>query len=255
MLCSRFFFSTSLNEQSTCKVNKSRFQEKRVCSTSEDKSTTNKFSTKALCIFFLDNSVSRRKSQKSLRSKKRTESQQKSNLWNCVQKSQDNYAKNTRYTWYKCKTNTPLHGSHVWASLDKLPTGPNSHEDWFLDFPCRVLEYLEVRLLLPTDWPIDSDEPLHCRVPGTMSSSMSSMSSDMMKCCGVALPPMKAGSKLRDRASDGRPGLLTMVKPVRISICCQRCSLSRRAAVTSPRACLGDKRSACMCVRAVRLSV
>lgn len=117
-------------------------------------------------------------------------------------------------------------------------TGPNSHEGWFLDFPSRVLECLEVRLLLPTEWPTDSDEPLHCRVPGTISSSMSSMSSDMMKCCGVALPPMKVGSRFRDKASDGRPGLLTMVKPVRISICCQRLSLSRRAAVTSPRACL-----------------
>lgn len=115
---------------------------------------------------------------------------------------------------------------------------PNSHEDWFLDFPSRVLEGLGVRLIIPVEWPTDSVEPLHCRVPGTISSSMSSISSDMMKCWGVALPPMKVGSRLSDEASDGRPGLLTMVKPVRISICCQRLSLSRRAAVTSPSACL-----------------
>lgn len=120
--------------------------------------------------------------------------------------------------------------------------GPNSHVGWFLDFPSRVLEYLGVRLLIPTEWPTDSDELLHCRVPGTISSSMSSMSSDMMKCWGVALPPMKVGSRLRDEARDGRPGLLTMVNPVRISICCQRWSLSRRAAVTSPRACLRKMR-------------
>lgn len=112
---------------------------------------------------------------------------------------------------------------------------------WFLDFPSRVLDCLGTRLLLPTEWPRDSDELLHCRVPGTISSSMSSMSSDMMKCWGVALPPMKLGSRLSAEAREGRPGLVVMEKPVRISICCQRCSLSRRAAVTSPRACLKNK--------------
>ena len=116
--------------------------------------------------------------------------------------------------------------------------GPNCHIGWFLDFPSRVLECLGVRLLIPTEWPTDSDELLHCRVPGMISSSKSSMSSDMMKCWGVALPPMKVGSRFRAEASEGRPGLLTMVKPVSISICCQRWSLSRKAAVTSPRACL-----------------
>lgn len=118
---------------------------------------------------------------------------------------------------------------------------------WLLDFPSRALECLGVRLILPPELPRDSDELLHCRVPGTKSSSMSSMSSDMMKCWGVALPPTKPGSRFRAEAREGRPGLLTMVKPVRISICCQRCSLSRRAAVTSPSACLwtdgGGKRS------------
>lgn len=108
----------------------------------------------------------------------------------------------------------------------------------FLDFPGRALVCLAGRLLIPTD----SEEVLHCRVPGTISSSKSSMSSDMMKCWGVALPPMKVGSRLREEARDGRPGLLTMVKPVSSSICCQRLSLSRRAAVTSPRACLSKKR-------------
>lgn len=122
-----------------------------------------------------------------------------------------------------------------------IKTGPNSHVGGFLNFPSRALVCLGVRLLTPTDWPRDSDELLHCRVPGIISSSMSSMSSDMIKCCGVALPPMKLASRLRADASVGRPGLLTMVKPVRISICCQRCSLSRRAAVTSPRACLYKK--------------
>lgn len=87
-----------------------------------------------------------------------------------------------------------------------------------------------------------SGKPLHCSVPGaTMSSSMSSMSSDK-KCWGVLRPPMKLGSKLRAEAREGRPGLFTSVKPVKISICCQRWSLSLRAAVTSPRACLERKR-------------
>lgn len=109
----------------------------------------------------------------------------------------------------------------------------------FFHFPSWPLMCLGVRLLIPTEWPTDSDEPLHCRVPyGRMSSSMSSMSSDIMKCWGVTLPPMRVGSRFRDEASEGRPGLWTMLKPVMISICCQRCSLSLRAAVTSPSACL-----------------
>lgn len=123
----------------------------------------------------------------------------------------------THYT--NVKTTKATRDSGKWNMKKK---GPNSHVGWFLDFPSRVLEGLGVRLLIPTADPTDSHELLHCRVPGTISSSMSSMSSDMMKCCGVALPPMKAGSRLRDEARDGRPGLLTMVKPVRISICCQR---------------------------------
>lgn len=206
-------------------------------------------SAQNLCVFFvclfLWQFSFRNELTNSLLSKNKTsEGQQRSNFMKpCAKITRQLSKKNTRYTWHKCKTNTPLHGSHVRAS-------PNSQDDWFLDFPSRVLEYLELRLLLPTDWPTDSDEPLHCRIPGTMSSSMSSMSSDMMKCCGVALPPMKAGSRFRDRARDGRPGLLTMVKPVRISICCQRCSLSRSAAVTSPRACLwGQKRCVGVCCR------
>lgn len=73
-----------------------------------------------------------------------------------------------------------------------------------------------------------------------MSSSMSSMSSDM-KCWGVPRPPMKLGSRLRAEAREGRPGLWTSVKPVKSSICCQRWSLSLRAAVTSPKACLESK--------------
>lgn len=125
------------------------------------------------------------------------------------------------------------------ATIIHVALGPNCHVSWFLDFPSRALEEaLGIFLLIPTERLSVSEELLHGRVPGTISSSMSSMSSDMMKCWGVALPPMKVGSRLRAEASDGRPGLLTMVKPVRISICCQRCSLSRRAAVTSPRACL-----------------
>lgn len=158
----------------------------------------------------------------------------------------------TWYTLYKCKT---LNHRHVWPSLPTSPARPqeqiqvivaqkrpNSHVGWFLDFPSKVLECLGDRLLIPTERPTDSDELLHCRVPGTISSSKSSMSSDMMKCWGVALPPVKLGSRLRADAREGRPGLLTMVKPVRISICCQRWSLSRRAAVTSPRACLRKMR-------------
>lgn len=158
----------------------------------------------------------------------------------------------TWYTLYKCKTSV-IH-SYTCVTLTTYITreatrthsgkcsvkGPNSHVG--LDFPSRVLECLGVCLLIPPEWPTDSDELLHCRVPGTISSSMSSMSSDMMKCWGVALPPMKLASRLRAEAREGRPGLLTMVKPVRISICCQRWSLSRRAAVTSPRACLWKMR-------------
>lgn len=97
----------------------------------------------------------------------------------------------------------------------------------------------------PTVEPREPRESLHCRIPGDMmSSSMSSMSSDIMKCWGVARPPMRLGSRFRVEAREESPGLLTMVNPVKISICCQRCSLSLSAAVTSPRACLdrGEER-------------
>lgn len=82
---------------------------------------------------------------------------------------------------------------------------------------------------------------LHCSVPGDrMSSSMSSRSSERRRCWGVGgRRPRKDGSRLRAAASAPRPGLLTTQKPVRDSICCQRWSFSRRAAVTSARACLG----------------
>lgn len=168
-------------------------------------------------------------------------------------KEEDNYVNlhGTHFTYVKQHSITVVwpqlptvhhQGGHKDNSGKCSMKSPNSHVGWFLDFPSRVLECLGVRLLIPTEWPTDSDELLHCRVPGTISSSMSSMSSDMMKCWGVALPPMRVGSRLRDVARDGRPGLLTMVKPVRISICCQRLSLSRSAAVTSPRACLQKMR-------------
>ncbi len=80
----------------------------------------------------------------------------------------------------------------------------------------------------------------HCRVPvESMSSSMSSRSSDSSRCWGTAgRIPRKAGSRLRAEARDDMPGLLTTLNPVRISICCHRWSFSLRAAVTSPRACL-----------------
>lgn len=80
----------------------------------------------------------------------------------------------------------------------------------------------------------------HCSVPGDrMSSSMSSRSSERRRCWGVGgLRPRKDGSRLRAAASAPRPGLLTRQKPVRHSICCQRWSFSRSAAVTSARACL-----------------
>lgn len=82
---------------------------------------------------------------------------------------------------------------------------------------------------------------LHWRVPGDIiSSSISSTSSVMIKCWGAGRPPMKLGSKFRAQASVGRPGLLTMAKPVSISICCQRWSRSLRVAVTSLSACLGE---------------
>lgn len=73
-----------------------------------------------------------------------------------------------------------------------------------------------------------------------MSSSMSSTSSETMRCDGAArpVPPTKLGSRLSAEASEGSPGLLTMEKPVRCSICCQRWSFSLSAAVTSPSACL-----------------
>lgn len=81
---------------------------------------------------------------------------------------------------------------------------------------------------------------LHCSVPGDMmSSSRSSRSSDSSRCCGVGgRRPRKAGSRLRAAASAPSPGLLTRPKPVSASSCCQRCSCSLRAAVTSARACL-----------------
>lgn len=81
---------------------------------------------------------------------------------------------------------------------------------------------------------------LHFNVPGDrMSSSMSSRSSDRRRCCGVGgRRPRKAGSRLRTETSASRPGLVTTQKPVSDSICCQRWSFSRRAAVTSARACL-----------------
>lgn len=80
----------------------------------------------------------------------------------------------------------------------------------------------------------------HCRVPEeSMSSSMSSRSSDSSRCWGKAgRMPRKAGSRLRAEARDDMPGLLTTLNPVRISIACHRWSFSLRAAVTSPRACL-----------------
>lgn len=119
--------------------------------------------------------------------------------------------------------------------------GDGPQDDSFLGRPRSPLE----PFLGAPPSPADCGEPLHCRPAGAMmSSSMSSMSSDMRKCWGVARPPMKLGSRLRAEASEGRPGLFTTVKPVSSSICCQRCSLSLRAAVTSPRACLerGDGR-------------
>lgn len=78
------------------------------------------------------------------------------------------------------------------------------------------------------------------RVPGdSISSSMSSRSSESIRCCGGAVRiPRQAGSRLRAEAKNDRPGLFTMLNPVRDSICCQRCSFSLRAAVTSPRDCL-----------------
>lgn len=123
-------------------------------------------------------------------------------------------------------------------SSERRIKSPNSHVGWFFYFPRRVFACLEIRLLVPTK---SFDEPLHWKVPDTRPSSKSSTSSDMMKCCGVALPPMKLESTLSDEAREGRPGLVTMVKPVSISICCQRCSLSLKAAVTSPRACLENR--------------
>lgn len=81
------------------------------------------------------------------------------------------------------------------------------------------------------------------RVPGdSMSSSMSSRSSERSMCCGGAVRiPRQAGSRLSAEAKNGRPGLFTMLKPVRDSICCQRFSFSLRAAVTSPKDCLWER--------------
>ena len=81
---------------------------------------------------------------------------------------------------------------------------------------------------------------LHCMDKGdTISSSMSSTSSVMMKWEGLGrVLPIQLGSMLRAATNEWMPGLLTIWKPQRISICCQRCRRSRSAAVTSLRACL-----------------
>lgn len=81
---------------------------------------------------------------------------------------------------------------------------------------------------------------LHCMDKGdTISSSMSSTSSVMMKWAGLGRElPIQLGSMLRAATREWMPGLLTIWKPQRISICCQRCRRSRSAAVTSLRACL-----------------
>lgn len=91
-----------------------------------------------------------------------------------------------------------------------------------------------------SDWEKKNLSGLHCNVPGDrMSSSMSSRSSDRSRFCGVGgRRPRKDGSRFRAAARAPRPGLLTTQNPVRDSICCQRWSFSRRAAVTSARACL-----------------
>lgn len=81
---------------------------------------------------------------------------------------------------------------------------------------------------------------LHCMDKGdTISSSMSSTSSVMMKWAGLGrVLPIQLGSMLRAATREWMPGLLTIWKPQRISICCQRCRRSLSAAVTSLRACL-----------------
>lgn len=81
---------------------------------------------------------------------------------------------------------------------------------------------------------------LHCMDKGdTISSSKSSMSSVMMKWAGLGrVVPIQLGSMLRAATREWMPGLLTIWKPQRISICCQRCRRSLSAAVTSLRACL-----------------
>lgn len=81
---------------------------------------------------------------------------------------------------------------------------------------------------------------LHCMDKGdTISSSMSSTSSVMMKWAGFGrVLPIQLGSMLRAATSEWMPGLLTIWKPQRISICCQRCRRSLSAAVTSLSACL-----------------
>lgn len=81
---------------------------------------------------------------------------------------------------------------------------------------------------------------LQRRVPGDMmSSSMSSRSSESSRCCdGGGRMPRQTGSRLSAEARHAMPGLFTIFELVRNSICCQRCSFSLRAAVTSPKACL-----------------
>lgn len=81
---------------------------------------------------------------------------------------------------------------------------------------------------------------LHCMDKGdTISSSMSSTSSVMMKWAGLGrVLPIQLGSMLRAATKEWMPGLLTIWKPQRISICCHRCRRSLSAAVTSLSACL-----------------
>ena len=81
---------------------------------------------------------------------------------------------------------------------------------------------------------------LHCMDKGdTISSSMSSTSSVMMKWAGLGrVLPIQLGSMLRAATREWMPGLLTIWKPQRISICCHRCRRSLSAAVTSLSACL-----------------
>lgn len=118
-----------------------------------------------------------------------------------------------------------------------------SYLPWYL--PHMLLKHSSGQWLL--DLPIKGSFPLphprghlHCMDKGdTISSSMSSTSSVMMKWAGLGrVLPIQLGSMLRAATSEWMPGLLTIWKPQRISICCQRCRRSRSAAVTSLRACL-----------------